>query len=42
MALVDAAGLRRHFEAIVPEMHRYPAIDPAVFRRSLEGALESS
>src|SRR5207247_7982682 len=34
--LVEPARLRRLFEEIVPRLYRYPAIDPASFRRSLE------
>ena len=31
--LVRRDRARELFEAIVPELHRYPAIDPAAFRR---------
>ncbi|MGE0555649.1 MAG: DUF6036 family nucleotidyltransferase [Gemmatimonadales bacterium] len=34
--LVSAAGLRRMFAAIEPELYRYPAIDPPSFRRAVE------
>ena len=34
--LVEPAELRRLFEAIVPKLHRYPAIDPDAFRRSVD------
>jgi hypothetical protein len=34
--LVVAAKLRELFAAIEPELYRYPAIDPARFRRSVE------
>lgn len=37
--LVTPAALRRHFEAIEPELYRYPAIDPPTFRRALEEIL---
>lgn len=37
--LVDRAGLRSAFEAIVPRLYRYPAIDPAAFRRALQAVL---
>lgn len=34
--LVEAAGAWRYFEAIESELYRYPAVDPAAFRQSLE------
>jgi hypothetical protein len=37
--LVEPARLRDLYEAIEPELFRYPAIDPAVFRHRLEEAL---
>jgi len=37
--LVAPERLRELFEAIVPLLHRYPAIDPPSFRRRLEVAL---
>jgi hypothetical protein len=37
--LVEPARLRDFYEAIEPELYRYPAIDPTVFRRQLEKAL---
>jgi hypothetical protein len=37
--LVEREELRRRFEQIEPHLYRYPAIDPAAFRRSLEEAL---
>lgn len=37
--LIDRQELRRRFEEIEPQLYRYPAIDPAAFRRSLEEAL---
>ncbi len=37
--LVTVERLRELFEAIVGQLHRYPAIDPASFRRALEEAL---
>lgn len=40
--LIDPAELRRLFEAIEPQLHRYPAVDPPSFRRSLDEALESA
>jgi len=38
--LVERQELRRRFEEIEPQLYRYPAIDPAAFRRSLEEALQ--
>jgi hypothetical protein len=38
--LVDPLRLRQCFEEIEPRLYRYPAIDPAAFRRALEEALE--
>jgi hypothetical protein len=37
--LVDREELRRQFEEIEPRLYRYPAIDPAAFRRAVEEAL---
>lgn len=37
--MVNAATARELFERIEPELYRYPAIDPAVFRANVEGAL---
>jgi hypothetical protein len=31
--------LRQLFEEIVPALYRYPAVDPAAFRRAVENAL---
>lgn len=36
--LVDRAGLLEYFEAIVPQLHRYPSLDPPSFRRAVERA----
>lgn len=36
---VDRAELLRLFEQIEPELYRYPAIDPASFRRAVEKML---
>ncbi len=33
--LIEPARLRGHFEAIVPDLYRYPAIDEAAFRRAV-------
>jgi hypothetical protein len=37
--LVDPRRLRELFEAIEPQLYRYPHIDPATFRRKLDDAL---
>jgi hypothetical protein len=34
--LVDRPGLRAYFDAIEPDLYRYPAVDPASFRRAVE------
>ena len=34
--LIDRASLERHFAAIEPDLFRYPAVDPASFRRAVE------
>jgi hypothetical protein len=34
--LVTPAGLLEHFNAIEPDFYRFPAIDPASFRRAVE------
>jgi hypothetical protein len=38
--LVDRAELLSYFEAIDPELYRYPAIDPESFRRAVEAVAE--
>jgi hypothetical protein len=38
--LVDRQELRRRFEQIEPQLYRFPAIDPAAFRLSLEEILQ--
>ena len=40
--LVDAAQLRRLFDAVEPDLERYPAIDAGELRRKLEAALGPS
>ena len=40
--LVEPARLLELFERIVPELRRYPAIDPATFRRSVEDAARTT
>jgi hypothetical protein len=37
--LVEPVRLRELYEAVEPELYRYPAIDPPVFRRKVETAL---
>ncbi len=37
--LVEPQKLRELFEAVAPRLYRYPAIDPASFRKRLEEAL---
>lgn len=37
--LVEPTVLRALYEEIEPELYRYPAIDPAAFRRKLDLAL---
>jgi hypothetical protein len=37
--LVDEAELRSRFNEIEPELYRFPAVDPADFRISVEGFL---
>jgi hypothetical protein len=37
--LVEPGRLRDLFEAIAPQLYRYPAVDPKAFRRRLEEAL---
>ena len=34
--LVDRRRLQQYFDEIEPELHRFPAIDPASFRRTVE------
>ena len=40
--LVAPPRLRELYEEIEPELYRYPAIDPAAFRRKLDAALGSA
>jgi hypothetical protein len=40
--LVQPARLRELYEVVEPELYRYPAIDPAAFRRKVEAALAAS
>lgn len=39
--LIDRQTALRYFEQIEPELYRYPAIDPASFRRAVEEAFAS-
>jgi uncharacterized nucleotidyltransferase DUF6036 len=39
--LVTPEALRAHFAAIEPDLYRYPAIDPASFRRAVNNVLRS-
>jgi hypothetical protein len=41
MGLIDSAELRRLHDAIVPNLYRYPAVDPPSLRKSLEAALST-
>jgi len=38
--LIEPPRMRELFEEIEPRLYRYPAIDPAAFRRALEAFLE--
>jgi hypothetical protein len=38
--LAEPGRLREYYEAVEPELYRYPAIDPIAFRRRAEGMLE--
>ena len=35
-AYIEPVQLKNLFETIVPQLYRYPAIDPPAFRRALE------
>jgi hypothetical protein len=37
--LVEPVRLRELHDAIEPDLYRYPAIDPAAFRRKLDALL---
>jgi hypothetical protein len=39
--LITGERLRELYDAIEPDLYRYPAIDPAAFRRKLDSALRS-
>ncbi|MDR7580831.1 MAG: hypothetical protein QN148_05920, partial [Armatimonadota bacterium] len=36
--LVQPARALEYFERVVPELYRYPAVDPRAFRRAVEDA----
>lgn len=38
--LVDRETVRRRFDEIEPDLHRFPAIDPPTFRQAVERATE--
>lgn len=38
--LIDPSRLLAFFEQIAPELHRYPALDPASFRRAVEQTVD--
>jgi hypothetical protein len=40
--LVEPARLRELFERIAPQLHPYPSVDPASFRRRLDDVLRAS
>ena len=39
--LVDSAAARAQFESIEPELYRFPAIDPAAFRKAVESLFDA-
>lgn len=39
--LIERAALLAYFEAIAPRLYRYPALDPASFRRAVQEAVAS-
>jgi hypothetical protein len=39
--LIKPLQSRSLFEAIVPQLYRYPAIDPPAFRRAVEKMIEN-
>jgi hypothetical protein len=40
-AQVERGALRRYFEEIEPQLYRFPALDPADFRRRVEEVVEA-
>ena len=41
-AFIEPLRLKNLFEAIVPQLYRYPAIDPASFRRAVEKTIDAT
>jgi hypothetical protein len=41
-AFIEPIQLKNLFEAIVPQLYRYPAIDPPAYRRAVEKMIEDS
>lgn len=39
--LVDPVKLQQFFDAIAPQLYRYPAIDPPAFRKAVEKTVEN-
>ena len=39
--LIKTALLRKLFEELVPQLYRYPAVDPGAFRKAVETAIDS-
>ncbi len=37
---IEPIQLKNHFAAIVPQLYRYPAIDPSAYRRAVEKMIE--
>jgi hypothetical protein len=42
LGLIESGQLRKLFEAIVPQLYRYPAVDPATFRHAVEKMLDAA
>jgi hypothetical protein len=40
--LIERAALLAYFEAVAPRIYRYPALDPAGFRRAVEAVVSAS
>jgi hypothetical protein len=38
--LVQPSRIRALYDAVEPDLYRYPAIDPSAFRRKLDTALD--
>ena len=39
---IEPIKLKSLFEAIVPQLYRYPAIDPPAYRRAVERTIEDT